>query len=151
MSLLLALPALRVRGLQLGVASLIFAVVTTAWLLDRSFLLGGADPAVRPSIELFGIDTASSRGYFWIALVTLIIAMAFAQRFRGGGWGRALVAVHDNEEAARALSVPAVGGAAGRSGRRADRRLRRDLRDSLSNIGPVNFPVQTRSTPSPQR
>ena len=144
-SLLLALPALRVRGLQLGVASLIFAVVTTAWLLDRSFLLGGADPAVRPSIELFGIDTASSRGYFWIALVALVIAMAFAHRLRGGGWGRALVAVRDNEEAARALSLPArsmklqaaaVGGLiAGVGGA--------IYGHSLSNIGPVNFPVQS--------
>jgi len=141
----LALPALRVRGLQLGVASLIFAVVTTAWLLDRSFLLGGADAAVRPNIEIAGISTDTSRGYYWIALAALVVVMAFAGRLRSGPWGRVVVAVRDNEDAARALSVhargiklqtAAVGGLiAGVGGA--------IYGHSLSNIGPVNFPVQT--------
>ncbi len=141
----LALPALRVRGLQLGVASLIFAVVTTSWLLDRSFLLGGADPGVRPDVEIAGISTSTSRGYYWIALMALIVVMAFAGRLRSGPWGRVVVAVRDNEDAARALSVPArsiklqtaaVGGLiAGVGGA--------IYGHSLSNIGPVNFPVQS--------
>ena len=141
----LALPALRVKGLQLGVASLIFAVVTTAWLLDRSFLLGGADPAIRPDLELFGISTDTSRGYYWIALAALVVVMAFAQRLRSGAWGRVVVAVRDNEDAARALSVSArsvklqtaaVGGLiAGVGGA--------IYGHSLSNLGPVNFPVQS--------
>ena len=141
----LALPALRVRGLQLGVASLIFAVVTTSWLLDRSFLLGGADPAVRPSFEIVGIDTSSSRGYYWIALVALVVVMAFTQRLRSGAWGRVVVAVRDNEDAARALAVSArsiklqtaaVGGLIAGIGGAV-------YGHSLSNIAPVNFPVQS--------
>jgi ABC-type branched-subunit amino acid transport system permease subunit len=145
LSFALALPALRVRGLQLGVASLIFAVVTTAWLLDRPFLLGEAEPAVRPSLEIAGIDTSTSRGYYWIALLALVLVMAFAQRLRSGAWGRVLVAVRDNEEQARALSIPArnmklqaaaVGGfIAGIGGA--------IYGHSLSNIGSVNFPVQS--------
>jgi ABC-type branched-subunit amino acid transport system ATPase component/ABC-type branched-subunit amino acid transport system permease subunit len=144
-STLLALPALRVRGLQLGVASLIFAVVTTSWLLDRDFLLGQAEPAVRPAIELFGIDTSTSRGYFWIALAALLASMAFAARLRSGAWGRTVVAVRDNEDAARALSLPArsirlqtaaIGGLiAGIGGA--------IYGHSLSNIAAVNFPVQS--------
>jgi len=144
-SLALAVPSLRVRGLQLGVASLIFAVVTTSWLLDRSFLLGSSEPAVRPSFEIAGINTETSRGYYWIALAALVLVMAFAQRLRSGAWGRIVVAVRDNEDAARALSVSAraaklqtaaVGGfIAGIGGA--------IYGHSLSTIGAVNFPVQS--------
>jgi ABC-type branched-subunit amino acid transport system ATPase component/ABC-type branched-subunit amino acid transport system permease subunit len=143
-SVLLALPAIRVRGLQLGVASLIFAVVTTAWLLDRDILLGGADPAVRPSFTIFGIDTATSRGYYWIALAALLLVMAIAGKLRRGAWGRTVVAVRDNEDAARAMSLPArsirlqtaaIGGLLAGIGGAV-------YGHALSNVSSANFTVQ---------
>ena len=129
----------------MGVASLIFAVVTAAWLLDRGFLLG--DPATirRPDLELFGIDTSESRGYFWMALIALVVVTAIVHRLRSGAWGRVVVAVRDNPETARALSVSAtsirlqtaaVGGlVAGIGGA--------IYGHAFSNLGPVNFPVQS--------
>jgi ABC-type branched-subunit amino acid transport system ATPase component/ABC-type branched-subunit amino acid transport system permease subunit len=145
LSVLLALPALRVQGLQLGVASLVFAVVTTSWLLDRDELLGNAQPPVRPDLTIAGISTAESRGYVWIALAVFLIVFALVYRLRRGAWGRVVVAVRDNADMARALSLSptsvrlqtaAVGGLiAGLGGA--------VYGHAFSNLSAVNFPVQS--------
>ncbi len=103
----LAATALRVQGLALGVASLIFAIVTTRWLLDRPALLGDAPPPRRPAIEIGGLRTDESRGYYWISLAALVIVFAFVARLRSSAWARTLVAVRDNSDAARAMSISA--------------------------------------------
>lgn len=143
-SVILGLAALRVQGLALGVASLIFAIVTTSWLLDRGALLGDAPAPVRPSLTIAEIRTDQSRGYYWIALAALAVAMAFVARLRSSAWARTLVAVRDNSDAAKAMSVSArsmrlqaaaVGGLlAGLGGA--------IYGSAFSNLSSSNFPVQ---------
>jgi len=60
-SLLIGLPALRMKGLLLTVTTLGFAVVTSSWLLQQSWLLDtGVDPG-RPVV--FGRALDSGRSY----------------------------------------------------------------------------------------
>jgi ABC-type branched-subunit amino acid transport system ATPase component/ABC-type branched-subunit amino acid transport system permease subunit len=106
-SVALALAALRVQGIALGVASLIFAIVTTRWLLDRSTLLGDAPAPERPRLTIGDIRTDESRGYYWIALIALVVTTALVARLRSSAWARTLVAVRDNSDAARAMSISA--------------------------------------------
>jgi ABC-type branched-subunit amino acid transport system ATPase component/ABC-type branched-subunit amino acid transport system permease subunit len=104
-SLVIGLPALRIKGLFLTVTTLSFALVMPAYLLPLPEVLGnGVDPG-RPIIG----DTAliSGRQYFWFALPILALATFLAHNVRQGGFGRLLVAVRDNEEAARSFTVRA--------------------------------------------
>ncbi len=104
-SLLLGLPALRLRGLMLTVTTLGFALVTPAWLLQQSWMLGdGADPG-RPSVAGNLLD--SGKEYYYFALGVFVVVMLLARNVRRGGLGRLLVAVRDNEENARAFTVRA--------------------------------------------
>jgi ABC-type branched-subunit amino acid transport system ATPase component/ABC-type branched-subunit amino acid transport system permease subunit len=104
-SLVIGLPALRIRGLFLTVTTLSFALVTPAYLLQQDFFLGeGVDPG-RPIVGNTALDTGKL--YYAFALPVLVLAVIVARNVRRGGFARLLVAVRDNEDAARAFTVPA--------------------------------------------
>lgn len=105
-SVLIGLPALRIRGLLLTVTTLSFALVARNFLLPQSWVLssGGKDPG-RPIVG--GNALTTGREYYFVALATVVVAMVLARNIRSGGVGRLLVAVRDNEEVARSFTVPA--------------------------------------------
>ncbi|HVV76363.1 MAG TPA: ATP-binding cassette domain-containing protein [Mycobacteriales bacterium] len=103
LSVLLGLPALKARGLMFAVSTLAFALVVPDYLLGQSWLLGQGRIPGRPIID--GHRLSSGHSYYYVALATLLIALLFARNVRRGGLGRRLVAVRDNEDAARAFSV----------------------------------------------
>ncbi len=99
----LGLPALRVRGLMLGVLTLSFALAAQRWLLGQSWALGsGANPG-RPTLG--SVDFRTTREYFVWAVVALLIAFWFARNVWRGALGLRLRATRDNEDAARAFGI----------------------------------------------
>jgi ABC-type branched-subunit amino acid transport system ATPase component/ABC-type branched-subunit amino acid transport system permease subunit len=104
-SVLLGLPALRIRGLMLSVTTLSFALATPAWLLIQPWMLGGGSDPGQPSILGHRLDTGKS--YYYFALAALVLCSIIANNVRRSGFGRLLVAVRDNEDNARAFTVPA--------------------------------------------
>ena len=108
-SLVIGLPALRIRGLFLTVTTLSFALVTPAFLLQQEWVLGdGVDPG-RPCLTSSceqALDTG--KAYYLFALPVLVIVFLLARNVRTGGFGRLLTAIRDNEDAARAFTVPAA-------------------------------------------
>jgi ABC-type branched-subunit amino acid transport system ATPase component/ABC-type branched-subunit amino acid transport system permease subunit len=105
-SLVIGLPALRIKGLFLTVTTLSFALVMPAYLLPRSYVFGNGVNPGRPIIGETAIVTG--RQYYWFALPVLAVACLLARNVRQGGFGRLLVAVRDNEDAARAFTVRAA-------------------------------------------
>ncbi|MCU1602994.1 MAG: putative transporter ATPase and permease protein [Frankiales bacterium] len=106
-SIVIGLPALRAKGLLLTVTTLAFAIVAPAYLLPQPWLLGGEgkNPG-RPVVN--GHVLQADRDYYYVALAVLLFALLLARNVRRSGIGRRLVAVRDNEDAARAFTVPAV-------------------------------------------
>ena len=104
-SVVIGLPALRIRGLMLTVTTLGFALATPAWLLAQPWMLGeGRDPG-RPIVFGKALDTGHS--YYYFALVLFVLALLLARNVRRSGFGRLLVAIRDNEDNARAFTVRA--------------------------------------------
>lgn len=104
-SLAIGFPALRVRGLFLGVATLAFALFCTGWLFAQSWMFGSYRPTLAPDL---GLVEGKDRNYYWIALAALVVSVLLTRNLRRGAFGRKLVAVRDNTDAARALSIPAT-------------------------------------------
>ena len=102
-SLAIGFPALRVRGLFLGVATL--ALFCSGWLFAQSWMFGSYRPTRAPDL---GWVEGKDRNYYWIALAALAVSVLLTRNLRRGAFGRKLVAVRDNTDAARALSVPAT-------------------------------------------
>ncbi len=105
-SVVIGLPALRIRGLMLAVTTLSFALAAQSWLFGQSWLLSnGMDPG-RPIVGSFMFDTG--RRYYAFAIPFLFIGLFFARNVWRSGFGRRLRALRDNEDGARAFSVPAT-------------------------------------------
>ncbi|HEX2038216.1 MAG TPA: ATP-binding cassette domain-containing protein [Acidimicrobiales bacterium] len=105
-SLVIGLPALRIRGLMLAVTTLGFAIVAQNWLLQQSWMLGqGIDPG-KPILGDEPLD--SGKEYYFFALVFVVVGVWLARNVWVSGVGRRLRALRDNEEGARAFTVPAT-------------------------------------------
>ncbi|GAA1397007.1 hypothetical protein GCM10009662_12090 [Catellatospora coxensis] len=104
-AVLVGLPALRLRGLALAATTLAFALAAEAWLLRLPWLLGDGVSAPKPVWTGYALVLA--KDYYLFALLMLVLALWLAHRLRSGGFGRVVLALRDNEDAARALGVPA--------------------------------------------
>ncbi len=108
-AVLIGLPALRVRGLFLAVATLSFAAMCGNWMFVTKGWNGGAN-AISATLaddrpEFAGIDTSAPRTYYLLCLAFLGAAVLVVSRLRGTGPGRNLIAVRDNERMTSAATV----------------------------------------------
>ncbi|WP_122816846.1 branched-chain amino acid ABC transporter permease/ATP-binding protein [Nocardioides pantholopis] len=103
-SVVVGIPAMRLKGLALAVSTLAFALVTSDWLLRREIFLGAGVSPAKPT--WWGEPMELAVRYYLFALVMLAIAIWFTNNLRHSGFGRSLQALRDNEEAGRAFTVP---------------------------------------------
>jgi ABC-type branched-subunit amino acid transport system ATPase component/ABC-type branched-subunit amino acid transport system permease subunit len=102
------LPALRVPGLTLAVTSLGLGVIAPTWLLRQPWI--GSKDAFGISLTLpaplRGLpEIRSERGVYYLGLVLVVCALLLLTAVRGTSFGRALLAVRDNETAAAAFGL----------------------------------------------
>jgi len=106
-SLIIGLPALRLRGLLLAATSVAFATMAPATIFGNRWAFGtGVDPG-RAIIGQREVVTV--RAYYYIALAALVLCGLLVHNLRRGGLGRILAAIRDNEDVARAFGIGATG------------------------------------------
>ncbi len=103
-SLVIGLPALRIRGVMLAVITLAFALATSYFFFSQSWMFGGNGVQPKtPSIGGFEFDTA--KRYYYLALAVLLLGLLLCRNIWRGGVGLKLKAQRDNEDGARSFSV----------------------------------------------
>ncbi len=116
LGVLIMLPGLRIRGIQIAIVTLAAAVAIEQLLFRNPAFVGSGGLAHVEPPELFGVEFAitASRpypyrlfGYFVLAL--LVAAMAIVLAVRRGPIGRRMLAVRANERAAAASGVNVAG------------------------------------------
>jgi branched-chain amino acid transport system permease protein len=104
---LFGLPALRLKGLYLAIATLasqqIILWVVTHW----DAVTGGRDSLVVPPVELFGLQLAGDETFYWVILFFAALAALCATNLFRTGLGRAFVAIRDQDIAAEVMGVDA--------------------------------------------
>jgi sulfate-transporting ATPase len=109
------LPALRLRGLTLGVVTLALAyAIEAVWFRNAQFVPSGGAHIAKP--ELFGLDLGIGTGsafprmeFGLLALVTLVAVAWGVARLRTSALGSAMLAVRANERSAAGIGVNVVG------------------------------------------
>jgi ABC-type branched-subunit amino acid transport system ATPase component/ABC-type branched-subunit amino acid transport system permease subunit len=107
-SVLVGLPALRIRGLFLAVTTLAFGYMATSWMFARHFWSGGRFSIASASRErpvLLGVDLTSPTAYYYCCLAVLVAIVGVVSHLRRTGTGRTMIAVRDNEEMTSAATV----------------------------------------------
>lgn len=116
---LVAVSALRIRGIHLAVVTLAAAAAATELIFANPAIVGrtaGANTPI-PRPEWFGIDVASRdpvtalndhTPFTVLVTILLVLAILMVLNLRRGMTGRRMLAVRSNERAARSLGVDAT-------------------------------------------
>lgn len=103
--LVVGMPALRLSGLYLAIATMGFAFVVDEVLVRwESVTRGNLGIQVSaPTIAGFAFDTESR--YYYLALVLAVLAVLGARNILRSPTGRAMIAIRDSEVAAQAMGI----------------------------------------------
>jgi branched-chain amino acid transport system permease protein len=101
---LMCLPALRLQGLYLALASIAFARMAESLFFDQPEVFGnGAKPV--PRLSIFGYRFTEQRPYLLLVTGIFGVMALFVVWMRRGRFGRRLVALRDSEAATATLGV----------------------------------------------
>jgi sulfate-transporting ATPase len=112
---LIGIPALRVRGLMLGVVTLTFAAGVEAIWFNNNSIDGGASGLAIPTPRLFGMDLGIGSGkdfprpaFGILCLVVLVLVALGVSWLRTSRLGSAMLAVRADERSAAAAGINVV-------------------------------------------
>nr|WP_290226724.1 branched-chain amino acid ABC transporter permease [Trichocoleus desertorum] len=99
LGVLVGVPALRLRGIYLAIATIAFVEILRVLALNLE-ITGGA-------VGIFGIPQPfqTPLEYLWIAVPLLLLSMFFVYRLENIRVGRALIAIREDELAADAMGI----------------------------------------------
>lgn len=105
-SLIVGLPALRIRGLFLAVTTLAFAVALDQYVLNFNNFPDLIPTDVGRPLLLERFDLTEARTMYLTCLAFLALAILVAQGLRKSRSARVMIATRDNQRAADAAAVP---------------------------------------------
>jgi branched-chain amino acid transport system permease protein len=106
--LIVGLPSLRLHGLYLAITTLAFSHIVSATILAGGKFTGAGRGIMITRPTLLGIDLSSDRAFYWFCLAMCFVAILITLNFRRSYFGRALVAIRDNDIAARTMGINLV-------------------------------------------
>jgi len=112
LGILIAIPALRTRGVTLAVVTLAFALMIDAVVFVNASLTGGFFGIIVKSPSVLGINVDPIRTparYGLVALILLTLLGLLVANLRRGRAGRRLLAVRSNERAAASIGIGVFG------------------------------------------
>jgi branched-chain amino acid transport system permease protein len=105
-SSLLLIPIVRLKGSSLAVATLGFAIIVHLVMLNEDWLTGGSIGMMDiPAPTLFGVSLGGETRFYYVCLIAAAGSFLALDRITHSRFGRALTAMSQDEEAARASGI----------------------------------------------
>ena len=105
----LAVPAIRLGGLYLAIATFGFGIFLQQMFYTQDFMFGAASSGLevrRPDTMI--VDFASDAGYYYLVLAIAVVSVAVVFTLERGRLGRLLTYIKQSPRAAEANGVPAA-------------------------------------------
>jgi branched-chain amino acid transport system permease protein len=102
---LLGIPALRLSGFYLAVATLGFGIAVPLVILNSEGISGGHQGLNPPRPNAFGFQFSSDLSYYYVVFGCLLLLLAVANWLLSTKAGRAWKALRDSETAAQAMGI----------------------------------------------
>jgi branched-chain amino acid transport system permease protein len=106
--LIVGIPSLRLHGLYLAITTLAFSYIVSAGILAGGKFTGAGRGIMVARPVMLGMDLSSDRAFYWFCLGVCILAVLVTLNVRRSYIGRALVAIRDNDIAARTMGINLV-------------------------------------------
>lgn len=103
---IVALPALRVQGHYLAIATLGFALFIQQTLFEWESLTGGRQGLFVPRPSVFGLELKEDFEYYYLLLAVVLLFIWFTGNFRSSLTGRSLEALRMSPIAAQSIGIP---------------------------------------------
>ena len=106
---LLLVPIVRLKGSSLAVATLGFSIIVHLVMLNEDWLTGGSIGLMGlPKPYLAGWNVGSERSFYYVCLAVAVLVYVGLDRVTRSRFGRALKAMSQDEDAARASGISPV-------------------------------------------
>ncbi len=99
------LPALRLKGIYLAIATLAFNVIVEEVLTRWEGLTGGSTGLHLKPIVLFGLQLDGEKGFYYLCLALTVASILALMNLLRSPTGRAFVAIRDSEISASCMGV----------------------------------------------
>lgn len=99
------LPAARLKGLYLAIATLAAQVILEDFFARATWFTGGTAGAEAKPFSIFGIEFISDQRYFYVVLFWVVVMFVMATNLMRTRDGRALVAVRDHYLSAEMMGI----------------------------------------------
>ncbi|MEN3384131.1 MAG: branched-chain amino acid transport system permease protein [Hyphomicrobiales bacterium] len=103
--LVFGLPAARLKGLYLAIATLAAQYILLDFFSRAEWFTGGVVPATAGPFGIFGITLQGDRQYFYVVLAYLVLSFVLVTNLMRTRDGRALVAVRDHYLSAEIMGI----------------------------------------------
>lgn len=104
--MIFGIPSIRLKGLYLTIATLAGQFIIEYVLVHWEGLTKGTMGIVLPTASFFGISLEGDRAFFYIIFLSLILMTYVAVNIMRTRYGRAFVAIRDNDQAAEGMGIP---------------------------------------------
>ncbi|MEM7003112.1 MAG: branched-chain amino acid ABC transporter permease [Pseudomonadota bacterium] len=102
---LVGIPALRMTGIYLAVATLAFAVIVEQVIVHWESVTGGFRGMRVPKAELFGLNLSDPTAFYFFCLLVLVGCVLLVMNLLRSPTGRAMTAVRDSETSAESMGI----------------------------------------------
>jgi branched-chain amino acid transport system permease protein len=99
------LPALRLKGLYLAIATLASQSIILYLVRNWQPVTGGVGSITVPHPSLFGLSLETDFAWYWVIVAFAIVAILTARNLIRSGIGRAFIAIRDHDVAAEVIGV----------------------------------------------
>ncbi|MEW6642888.1 MAG: branched-chain amino acid ABC transporter permease [Pseudomonadota bacterium] len=105
----IGVPAIRMRGLYLAIATLAFSAIAQEVFVRWDALTGGSRGVAVPKPQLFGRVLEGEVGFYYLCLSVLVLCVLAILNLLRAPTGRAWIAIRDSEIAAQSMGVNLAG------------------------------------------
>jgi branched-chain amino acid transport system permease protein len=103
--IVVGLPALRVKGIYLAIATMAFGFVVEEVLARWESVTGGNSGRSVGHLHMFGWNADSEQSFYYVALVVAVLVTVGILNLLRSSTGRAFVAIRDSEISARSMGI----------------------------------------------
>ena len=109
---IVAIPALKMSGIYLAIATLAFGIMTEDIIILLEHWTGGVEGVFTPGISIAGMEIdrwGTPDRFYWLCLFVVILVTVLYKNILRSPTGRAFTAIRDSEVSARAMGVNVAG------------------------------------------